>query len=319
MQFAILHISDLHRDLNDEVGNPWLLESLAKDFEQYHFSDPAVPTPSLCVVSGDLVYGVGPNAVNSDEEMKRQYEQAKEFLIGLADRFFEGQRQRVILLPGNHDVCYTDVMASVQKIEVPPDARERKKLAAEFLTKPHSRLRWSWDELCFYRIIDEEKYQNRFRYFASIYDSFYQGLRRFSLQPEQQYDIFDFPDLAFCLVPLNSCYSNDPLRRTGAFHPDALTSALQALREPDRTGWLIGSAWHHDLAGGTTQDDYLDVNLLQILIDSGVSLAFHGHQHLAECVDERYRLGPKPRKMTIISAGTLCAASRHLQPGTPRE
>src|SRR5947199_3819584 len=49
---------------------------------------------------------------------------------------------------------------------------------------------------------------------------------------------------------------------------------------------------------GPFNNDYLDSEFLQLLIDSGVSLGFHGHQHTHDCVDERYRLGPAPRKMT---------------------
>src|SRR5216683_6964714 len=301
MRFSILHISDLHRDLTDEVGNPWLLESFAEDFEQFDLGDPAILLPTLCIVSGDLIYGVGPKSANAADEMERQYAQAEEFLVGLANKFFDGERERIMLLPGNHDVCYSDVMASVQRIEVPPDTLERKILAAEFL-KPHTLLRWSWDELCFFRITEEIQYQKRFRYFTAAYESFYEGKRTFSSDPERQYDVFDFPDLGFSVITLNSCYCNDPLRRAGAFHPTALTEALQSLRAPARTGWLTAAAWHHNLIGGPSQDDYLDIELLQILIDAGVSLGFHGHQHLAECVEERYRIGPKPRKMTIISA-----------------
>ena len=130
--------------------------------------------------------------------------------------------------------------------------------------------------------------------------------------------MFDFPDIGFCAVALNSCYNNDPLHRAGAFHPNALTEACRALLKPDRAGWLASAAWHHNLVGGPTQDDYLDAEFLQLLIDAGVSLGFHGHQHLPECFDERYRIGEKPRKMTVISASTLCAKPSNLSPGVPR-
>lgn len=317
MRFSILHISDLHRDLSDEVGNPWLIESLAQDFRQHQLHDPVIISPTLCIVSGDLVYGVKPNAENATEELERQYAQVEEFLVTLADLFLGGNRERIVILPGNHDVCFNDVMASTQKIEVPTSLEERKKLAGEHF-KPNSHLRWSWSELCFFRITDDEKYRNRFRYFAATYEKFYQGRRKFPPTPEQQYDVFDFSDLGFSIVALNSCYNNDPFRRAGAFHPTALTAALKALGQTNRAGWLTAAAWHHNLTGGPAQDDYLDIELLQLLIDAGVSLGFHGHQHLPECVEERYRIGPEPRKMTLISAGTLCAGPSYLQPGVPR-
>ena len=317
MRFSILHISDLHRDLNDEVNNKWLLDSLQNDFGQFDKQTPKINRPQLCIVSGDLIYGVKGNTGDGDEEQRRQFAQAEEFLISLADAFFGGKRDRVVILPGNHDVSYPDVTASTAKIVVPSQRDEKAELVADYF-RPNSRLRWSWSELCFYRIVDEQRYLKRMEHFATTYERFYQGCRTFPLEPEQQFDVFDFADLGFCVAALNSCFNNDPLRRAGAFHPTALTTACRTIRQPVREGWLIAAAWHHNLGGSPGSDDYLDAQFLQLLIDAGVSLGFHGHQHLPECFDERYRIGPKPRKITIVSASTLCADPRNLKPGVPR-
>lgn len=315
--FSILHVSDLHRDATDEVDNPSLLESLERDVGEYGQQDPKIPKPALCIVSGDLVRGVKPGISDGGAELTRQYAQAEEFLVGMADRFFDGDRNRIILLPGNHDVGYDDVMGSVSRIAIPADPLQRIALVTE-LFKPKSRLRWSWSELCFFRITDEDRYRDRFRYFAATYDRFYQGRRTFLLAPDQQYGVFDFHDLGFCVLALNSCYDNDPLHKVGAFNPTSVTEGSRALRATERTGWLAAAAWHHNLSGAPTQDDRLDVEVLQLLIDAGVSLGFHGHQHLPDCVEERYRIGPSGRKMTIVSASTLCAGPDNLSPGVPR-
>jgi len=317
MRFSVLHASDLHRDLQDEINNKWLLDSLDRDFSQFEEQTPTIARPSVCIVSGDLVYGVKPGATDPSAELKRQYAQAEEFLIGLAERFFGGRRERIVILPGNHDVSYEDVMASAQKIEVPSEPDKKAKLVAE-LFEANSRLRWSWHELCFYRITDVERYQKRLQHFATTYESFYQGHRTFPLVPEQQFGVFDFADLSFCVAALNSCFDNHPLRRAGAFNPTALTEVCRTLHQTNRAGWLVAAAWHHNLVGGPALDDYLDIEFIQLLIDAGVSLGFHGHQHLPECFDERYRIGPSPRKMTIISASTLCSEPRNLKPGVPR-
>lgn len=317
MHFSILHISDLHRDLSDEVANEWLLDSLERDFDQFSEQNPKIMKPSLCIVSGDLVYGVGLDVEEADNELKRQYTQAETFLIGLADRFFDGERERVVILPGNHDVCFSDVMKSVQRIEIPLEPEKKANLVKE-LFMPNSKLRWSWREMCFFRITNIDIYLDRFRCFVATYKSFYQGKRIYNLAPGKQFDVFDFTELGFCVVTLNSCFNNDPLRRTGTFHNDALTEACRALRHGERAGWLSAVAWHHNLVGGPLQDDYLDAGFLQHFIDSGASLALHGHQHLSECFDERYTLGNNPRKITIVSAGTLCAEPNGLRPGVPR-
>src|SRR6266478_2692443 len=314
MRFSILHISDLHRDLRDEINNKWLLDSLETDFHQFESQSAIIQKPSICIVSCDLIYGAHAGAADAQEELKRQYAQAEEFLIGLAKRFFGGDREKVVIIPGNHDVSYNDVMGSAAKIVIPTDAETQARLVKE-LFSPNSNLRWSWNELCFYKITDHSRYLNRLRHFADTYGRFYEGRRTYSIEPDKQFDVFDFPEHSFCVAALNSCFNNDPLRRSGAFHPVALTEVCRVLRQPKRAGWLAAATWHHNLAGGPNADDYLDPQFVQILIDAGVSLGFHGHQHLPECFDERYRIGPSPRKITIVSASTLCAEPRNLEPG----
>lgn len=317
MRFSILHISDLHRDLTDEIDNRWLLDSLENDARQFEVQSPSILKPSLCIVSGDLIHGVRPGISDSEKELKRQYSQAEEFLIGLADRFFDGEREKVVILPGNHDVAYSEVLASTVRITIPTDSKMQTELVKE-LFSPNSMMRWSWKELCFYKIADHDRYLRRLRHFADTYASFYVGKRSYSLEPEKQFDVFDFPRHSFCVATLNSCFNNDPLRRSGELNPVALTEACRQLRNPTRSGWLMAATWHHNLAGGPNSDDFIDPQFVQLLIDAGVSLGFHGHQHLPECFDERYRIGPSPRKMTIISASTLCAEPNNLRPGVPR-
>jgi len=317
MRYSILHISDLHRDLRDEVANGPLLDSLVRDIERFGEQDPPILAPTICIVSGDLVYGVQPDLADFAMELERQYNQAEEFLIALTNRFFDGDRGRVIILPGNHDVSYPTILASCVKIDIPLDPAGKRTLVNE-LFSPRPRLRWSWTDFCFYRITDDELYEKRLSSFAAAYERFYQGTRSFSLKPEEQFEIFEYPKLGLSVVALNSCYENDPLRRAGDFNPTAFSSACRELQDPSRVGWLIAATWHHSVSGGPSQDDFLDAGFLQMLIDAGVSLGFHGHQHSQDCVDERYRLGPVERKMTVASASTLCAEPKNLKPGVPR-
>lgn len=317
MRYSILHLSDLHRDLADEVPNVWLIDSLERDLEAISNEEAAPPRPSLCVVSGDLVYGVSPSAADGDKEIGRQTAQAMEFLVGLADRLFEGDREKVVILPGNHDVTYKRVLDSIVQVPTPTDSGELAALVAEFF-KPNSALRWSWRELTFYRVVDQKKYSERLAEFAGLYADFYQGRRNYSLKPEEQFDFFDFPNQKLSLLALSSCHGNDPMQRAGRMDPTALAEARRQLSASSRTGWLLAAAWHHNLTGGPSQDDFLDASFLQLLIDGGVALGMHGHQHRTDCFDERYRLGPKKRKIVIASAASLCAGPTNLSPGAPR-
>ena len=103
-----------------------------------------------------------------------------------------------------------------------------------------SRLRWSWSEVCFYRITDHEQYEQRLSGFARAYELFYQSARCFRMTPEDQFEIFDYPDLGLSIVALNSCYRNDPLQRAGGFHPTALSAACREYGESKSCGLAFG-------------------------------------------------------------------------------
>jgi hypothetical protein len=61
----------------------------------------------------------------------------------------------------------------------------------------------------------------------------------------------------------------------------------------------------------------MNADVLQVLIDHGFSLGMHGHQHRSQFIDERFILGAD-RKITVISASTLCAGPTALPAGNPR-
>ena len=127
MRFSILHISDVHSDLTDEVDNASLVDSLARDFARYR-EQPEILVPSLCIATGDLVYGVNPSTSDASSELKRQYDQARDFLVTVSDRLFGGNRERVVILPGNHDVSLAYVIASVELIQIPDTAAEKSQI-----------------------------------------------------------------------------------------------------------------------------------------------------------------------------------------------
>jgi len=58
-------------------------------------------------------------------------------------------------------------------------------------------MRWSWDELRFYEIENDEVYRARLEGFATFYQSFYQDERSYSLDPALEFEIFDYPIVYF--------------------------------------------------------------------------------------------------------------------------
>lgn len=91
------------------------------------------------------MHGTSSHSDDAENELKRQYSQAEDFLIGLADRFLGGVRDRVVILPENHDVNFNDVVMSLRKIEIPVEPERKKRLVTE-LHKPRSKMRWSWND-----------------------------------------------------------------------------------------------------------------------------------------------------------------------------
>ena len=172
MNVSILHISDLHRRDHNVIRNDVLLDSLEND--RRHFSaeeEPRIRIPDLIVVSGDIIQGVGRNVGEPEACLRAQYEQATNFLTQLAERFVGGDRERVVIVPGNHDVSRYHVDESVSPIDVPSDGRGE---LIEQLFRPGSPMRWSWRDLKLFKITDTATYLERMAAFAHFYSEFYQ-------------------------------------------------------------------------------------------------------------------------------------------------
>ncbi len=308
MRLSILHISDLHRDRNNPIRNDVLLNSLENDYR--HFSseeDSTIRAPDIIIVSGDIIQGISENTENPEKHLREQYAEAHEFLARLADRFVQGNRERVIIVPGNHDVSAYHLYQSLELVDIHPD---RKKDLINQLFLPESRLRWSWKDLQLFRITNEQMYASRMTAFAEFYSVFYEGGRTYDLDPTKQMDIFDFPAHELTVVGFSSCHNNDLLNRQASIHPACIAEAGARLNHPSYANRLRMAVWHHNTEGPPMQSDYMDADLIQNLIDRGFSLGLHGHQHRPQFLDTRFRHGID-RKITVISAGTLCGGASY--------
>ena len=303
MDLSILHISDLHWGRNDSIRHDVLLGSLEND--RRHFSaeeEPKVRTPDVIVVSGDIVHGIDFDVAEPEHSLRAQYEGASDFLAGLADRFVSGDRQRVVVVPGNHDVSSYHFMSSIELVDVSPD---RRSALSDQLFSLESPLRWSWKHFALYRVSDPDVYRKRMAAFAEFYSAFYEGRRTYDLDPTKQVDVFDYPELDLTIVGFSSCYNNDRFKKQGAIHPACIEAAGDYLRHASLETRLRVAVWHHNVEGSPVRADYMDPDLLQNLIDRGFGLGLHGHQHRPQHLDTRFRHEVE-RKMTVISAGTLC-------------
>jgi len=151
--FTVLHLSDLHRNEDGEVKNDQLLTSLVLDSDNYtnpNFEN--IPRPNLIIISGDLIYGSrNPDDNLAFNEVREQYKEAISFLDMLAIEFFDGDKSKIIIVPGNHDVSWNISKKSMEKVDHILMSETEQKSYTKNISDPKTSIRWSWDELNFYK------------------------------------------------------------------------------------------------------------------------------------------------------------------------
>jgi len=309
-KLTIAHISDLHRSPDRPITNTALLGSLLRDLDSY--ATEGIAKPDLLIVSGDLVHGG-----NDEAESRGQYSEAFDFLCKVTDELFNGDRSKVVLVPGNHDVSWAISNESMEKIEETEIADTNGDLKKEILlqiNKAYAGIKWSWRDRSFYRVSEKAIYNARLVYFAEMYQDFYGGQRTYSLEPDSQLEIFDYEEFGITIVGFNSCFNNDHLNRAGSINPECIAKAGMELRGLKKRGRLIMSTWHHNTKGGPYDQDYMEDTFLRTLISDGVKFAFHGHQHRKEVIRLESNIIDQER-IFILSAGSLCAGPSELPSG----
>jgi 3',5'-cyclic AMP phosphodiesterase CpdA len=317
-KLTIVHISDLHRSKEHPISNISLLDSLLQDMDKY-VGKGKFDTPNILIVSGDIVHG-SRDTVKASEIIESQYEEALSFLNDLTNKMFDGDKSRVIIIPGNHDVSWTESNESMTIIDDGSDVddagRIRKQLFKDAI-KIDSNIKWSWADRSFYKISNEEKYNERMKYFAKFYKDFY-GDKEYSLDPTEQFEVFDFPAEGVTILGFNSCYHNDHLNRAGSINPNCIAKSGIRTRNLKRQGRLFLATWHHNFRGGPYDQDYMDDTVLESLISKEVKIGFHGHQHKQQIVRIQNTV-VEDKKMYVFSAGSLCAGPAEIPTGYNRQ
>ena len=311
---SILHISDLHRSSTDPIGNDELLSTLVADRDRYVAETPPVPAPQFIIVSGDLVQGVPLEAADPDAELAHQYEVALEFLCRLTDVFAGGERRRVVIVPGNHDVSWPIAHSAMAPVD---DATAHQLSARAF--GPTSDLRWDWRDRKVYRIANRPLYEERMRHYTTTVNAFYEGLDLpYPTTNHPYYRLYELMEGRIGVAAFNSCAGNDCFSFHGAIPEEALARAHLQLRDRQARYDLLMAVWHHNIEGAPYTSDYMDVADVYRLIGKGFRLGLHGHQHRAEMA-VRYIYLPDQIPMAVISAGSLCAGQRDLPMGVHRQ
>lgn len=104
------------------IRNDVLLDSLEND--RRHYTAEQVQSPDLIIVSGDIIHGISADEPHPENKLREQYQEALDFLSRLADRFVNGDRGRVVIVPGNHDVSAYHFTKSLRRIDILPDRKK---------------------------------------------------------------------------------------------------------------------------------------------------------------------------------------------------
>ena len=309
-KISILHISDLHKIPDTDYEG--LVQSLLSDRDRY--TKDGILNPCYIVVSGDLVQGG-----NTEDIIKGQYKECQFLLSRLACEFLAGDKERILIVPGNHDVSFPHSRRSMTK---QPDENRDQNLKE--LRENNPLIRWKWDDFSFYKITDVDTYNSRFQLFVDFYNDFYEGKRKFPDRLTQEASFIKFPKDHIAFILFNSCAHLDHLNDIGNIEEDSITSVLSLLRSSFNEGFLNIGIWHHHYYGSPKETNYVNRDIIGTMAHCYIRMGLFGHQHKSQVADfysEDIALpeGVENEKVLLVSSGTLFGGSKVLPSGYKRQ
>ena len=309
-KFSILHISDLHK--LEGTNYEALLQSMLTDRDIYVRA--GVTTPKYIVVSGDLIHGG-----DTEAEIQKQYSETCGFLSELVGKFLNGNKKRMLIVPGNHDVSFPHSRNSMT-----PDAEGNKVQNLKLLWDRHPEIRWNWKDFSFYRIADKDQYDNRFNLFREFYNNFYQGIRTYPDDPQIEAECYSFAENRVAFALFNSCKQLDHLNDSAAIDDDAIVSVMPTLRSNYNRGYLNIAVWHHHFYGAPREMNYLDREVINKMSHCYIQMGLFGHQHISQIAefyggDLALGVSPDNQRVLLVSSGTLFGGKKELPEGYKRQ
>jgi hypothetical protein len=311
--YTLMHISDLHRSEGDPIFNDELLSGIVSDQARYSAENPAISTPDAIIVSGDLVQGLPLGSSNYPDDLKKQYEEALELLIKFSDTFTGGDRSKVIIVPGNHDIDWNKAFSSMEPVG--PDGKDLPRL----LSNPNSGYRWCWKTRQLYKITNYKSYEDRISYFSEMYERFYSGVSlSYPLDSKRYWNLFELDKGRITVCAFNSCANNDCFNYYGEIPFEAIAQSHLELIPHLSQHTLKIAVWHHSIQGRPQQPDYMDSDTIKVMIDKGFRVGLHGHHHKSDAAPFSLFTSDQ-QTMALLSAGSLCAGSKELPSGFNRQ
>ena len=243
----ILHISDLHRSDDFPINNLMLVESIKQDIADLRKSDEPI---DLIVASGDIIQGSRAQSLETaNEEVDSQYAETRSLLDSLIDLIAAKDWSRLVLVPGNHDVCWAYSKAAMKQLELSEELQKRTdsiKLFRKELDRVSSGVRWSWSNLAFYKVNAPEVYAQRFNGFSKFFNELPGDRPLWKNTDDHRFTIQLYDKHQIAVVGFCSCFNVDHLNHTGAIHPASIANAEEELRQQGAKDYLKIAVWHHN-------------------------------------------------------------------------
>ncbi|MFO0603009.1 MAG: metallophosphoesterase [Polyangiales bacterium] len=297
----ILHISDLHITTPGEtLDTVWNGPAAVLAERQFDF----------IVVSGDL----------SQRAAEREYGELIDFARNaLLKLLKKKERERVIFVPGNHDVSWEarigDAIPFEEYVRRRPGADPARLLAAlqraperagaRHVIRPDGRV----------EVIEvsPELYPERFLQVQGFLGRFYEhslkGAHRMMdlTAPDdgEHWSAHVFPEQGVAFYGFSSCHRNDRYWHGATISRLALNRAAEHAREYAKNLLLV-AVWHHGLTGEPGRPDHLTLLDVGELYNAGFRIGFHGHTHEAagEILDKFFG-----DRFVVVSTGSVGAGS----------
>ena len=111
-----------------------MVAALLHDRDRYVGEEPAVTAPDAIIISGDIIQGVRLGDPDAESKISTQYQEAEDLVRQLAEAFVGGQMDKIVIVPGNHDVDWNGClgsMAIVNHVPIAAEVSERFKISIQ--------------------------------------------------------------------------------------------------------------------------------------------------------------------------------------------
>ena len=204
-----------------------------------------------------------------------EYDAAFELVDKLVNRYGLNP-DRVITVPGNHDLNW-DLSEEAYDF-VPKRKLPKSLLEGQYIDAGGAGA----------LIKDEERYQQRFKYFS---DRFYKKVysKPYPLEYDRQAILHPCPDDKILFLALNSCWELDHhYKDRASIKSGAIAHAVDQILTGNYDDWLKIAVWHHPV---TSAESMKNTAFLEQLAVNGFQIAMHGHIHQAK--DENFQYDTK--------------------------